>query len=215
MFRISLDWRPPLPDDVAAMAIHLDELEQHHHTMIRRKRRLRRLLRKLPRRSNLARYPILKWFAHHARKAPFLWSFKRQHVMASLYLGSVLAFLPLYGIQGLLAFGAALLGRGNLTVMVALQFITNPLTILPIYGFTGWVGLRTMEFVGVGEQMHVALQTTHALFIGGVIVGLLFAVVSDLVWRLLAWEARIFRERLAQLRERHRHAEKERSRQRP
>lgn len=195
------------------MANRDDELEQHHTTMIRRKRRLRRLLRRLPRRANLQRYPVLKWFAHHARKAPFLWSFKRQNVMASLYLGSVLAFLPLYGIQALLAFAAAMLARGNLTVMIALQFVTNPLTILPIYGLTGWVGLRTMALLGVGEQMHVALQTTHALFIGGVIVGLLFAVASDAVWRLLAWEARIFRDRMAKLRERHRQAESERSRQ--
>ena len=183
------------------MAYPTDDFERQHSAMLRRKRRLRRVLRKLPRRANLARYPVLKWFARHAQKAPFLWSFKRQNVMASLYLGSVLAFLPLYGIQVLLAFGAALLVRGNLTVMVALQFVTNPLTVIPIYGLTSWLGVRLMEWMGIGEQLHVALRATHGLFIGGVIVGLAFACVADLTWRLLAWEARVFRERLAQLRQ--------------
>ena len=185
-----------------SMAPPTDDFERHHRALLRRKRRLRRVLRKLPRKANLARYPVLKWFAHHAKKAPFLWSFRRQNVIASLYLGSVLAFLPLYGIQALLAFVAALLVRGNLTVMVALQFVTNPLTIIPIYGLTGWLGVTLMDWLGIGEQMHVALRATHGLFIGGVIVGLAFACVADLTWRLLAWEARVFRERLAQLRQR-------------
>lgn len=184
------------------MAPPIDDFERHHLALLRRKARLRRVLRKLPRRANLARYPVLKWFAKHAKKAPFLWSFKRQNVIASLYVGSVLAFLPLYGIQALLAFVAALLVRGNLTVMVALQFVTNPLTIIPIYGLTGWVGVRMMDWMGIGEHLHVALRTTHALFIGGVVVGLAFACVADLVWRLLAWEARLFRERLSLLHQR-------------
>lgn len=184
------------------MAPPTDDLERHHRALLRRKRRLRRVLRKLPRRANLARYPVLKWFARHAKKAPFLWSFKRQNILPSLYVGSVLAFLPLYGIQAVLAFVAALLVRGNLTVMVALQFVTNPLTILPIYGLTGWLGVRLMDSMGIGEHLHVALRATHGLFIGGVVVGLAFACVADLAWRLLAWEARVFRERLAHLRQR-------------
>lgn len=183
-----------------------DDFERQHRAMLLRKRRLRRVLKRLPRRANLARYPVLKRFAQYARKAPFLWSFRQPHVISSLYVGSVLAFLPLYGIQALLAFAAALMVRGNLTVMVALQFITNPLTAAPIYAFTRWVGVKIMGLLGVGDTMHVALQWTHALFIGGVVVGLGFALLAHATWRLLAWEARVFRERLAHLRERRRQA---------
>ncbi|MGL6290890.1 MAG: DUF2062 domain-containing protein [Silanimonas sp.] len=179
-----------------------DELHRHHAQWLQRRRRLRRMLRPLPRRANLERYPVLKWFAAYARRAGFLWSFKRTNVLPSLYAGSVLAFLPLYGLQILLGFGAALGLRGNLTVMVALQMITNPLTIVPVYGFTAWVGLGAMALVGVGAAWPDALRYTNALFVGGVLVGLGFALLADLTWRLLAWEARVFRARLVELRRR-------------
>lgn len=182
-----------------------DDLHRHHVRWLQRRRTLRRLLRPLPRRANLTRYPVLKWFAAQARRAAFLWSFKRQNVVPSLYAGSVLAFLPLYGLQILLGLGLALGLRGNLTVMVALQMITNPLTIVPVYGLTAWVGLRAMGFAGIGAGWPDALRYTHALFVGGVLVGLGFAVLADLTWRVMAWEARMFRRRLDALR-RHRDA---------
>lgn len=179
-----------------------DDLHRHQTEWFRRRQRLRRILRPLPRRANLSRYPVLKWFARHAQRAAFLWSFKRANVIPSLYVGSVLAFLPLYGLQLPLAFGAALGVRGNLTVMAALQFITNPLTIVPVYGFTAWVGLGAMAFAGIGDAWPDALRYTNALFVGGVLVGLGFALLADLTWRLLAWEARVFQRRLAELRRR-------------
>lgn len=172
-----------------------DEFDRHHRNLLGRRRWLRRLLRPLPRRTNLRRYPVLKWFAHFANKAPFLWSFKRQHVLMSLYVGCVLAFLPLYGIQFVLAFAAALLVRGNLTVMVGVQFITNPFTIVPIYGFTGWLGFVVMNTLGIGEEMGRAMRVTHALFIGGAATGLAVALLADMFWRFAAWEARVFKRR--------------------
>ena len=183
----------------------IDDWHRHHAQWLQRRKRLRRLLRPLPRRANLTRYPVLKWFAAHAKRAAFLWSFKRTNVLPSLYVGSVLAFLPLYGLQIVLGFGAALGLRGNLTVMIALQMITNPLTIVPVYGFTAWVGLGAMALAGIGAGWPDALRYTNALFVGGVIVGLAFALLADLTWRLLAWEARQFRQRLDALR-RHRAA---------
>ena len=165
-----------------------------------RRTRLRRLLRPLPRRSNLHRYPVIKWFAEHARRHPFLWSFKRAQVLPALYVGSVISLAPIYGIQIVLAFAAALIFRANLTVMVALQFLTNPFTVVPIYAATGWLGATLMRYFGVGSDWPTALFYTNALFIGGIVVGLLFAFVADLTWRALAWEARRFKDRLQQLR---------------
>lgn len=180
-----------------------EELDRHHLLWLQRRRRLRRLLRPLPRRANLSRYPVLKWFSKYAAKASFLWSFKRSNILPALYVGSVLAFLPLYGVQALLAFGAALLFRANLTVMVGLQFITNPFTIAPIYAFTGWLGVKLMHLVGVGEHLEPALRFAQGLFVGGVVVGLATALLADLAWRLLAWEAAVFQRKLQELRQRH------------
>ena len=184
-----------------------DESErQQHQNWLQRRRRLRRLLKPLPRRATLGRYPVLKWFERPARRAAFLWSFRRRNVMVSVYAGSVLAFLPVYGLQILLGLGLALLLRGNLTVMVGLQMIVNPLTIVPIYGFTAWVGLLALRAAGVDYADSPALRYTAALVLGGVLVGLAFAVLADLTWRALAWEARRFRERRARAARPHRDA---------
>lgn len=177
------------------------EFERHRREEISRKRRIRRLLRPLPRRANLARYPVIKWFRDIARKAPFLWSFKKRYVVPALYGGSILAFLPLYGFQFLIAVGAALALRANLTVTVALQFITNPLTILPIYGFTGWVGVKLMNLAGVGTELGGAFRIANGLFLGGLAVGLGVAILLHIAYRLLLWEARRFKAHGQKLRQ--------------
>jgi uncharacterized protein len=175
------------------------EYERQLRLWLLRRSRLRRLLRPLPRRGNLHRYPIINWFAEHARRRPFLWSFKRSQVLPALYWGSVISLLPLYGVQLLIAFAAALLFRANLTIIVALQFITNPLTVVPIYAATGWVGASLMRLVHAGEHLPTALFYANALFVGGVVVGLIVALLADISWRLIAWEARHFKARLARL----------------
>lgn len=187
---------------------------RHHPLYLQwllRRRRLRRLLRPLPRRANVARYPVIKWFASYAKRAPFLWSFKRAQVLPALYVGSILSFLPIYGVQFGLAFAAAFFLRANLTVMVGLQLITNPLTIVPIYGFTGWVGVTLMGMLGLGEQLGPVMRGAHGLFLGGAVVGFAFAVLADVAWRFLAWEARLFGAKLAALRAHHAQADKDRS----
>ncbi len=184
------------------------EFDAHLRELLRRRRWLRRLLRPLPRRANVHRYPVIKWFGERARRFPFLWSFKRANVLPALYGGMVLSLLPLYGFQLLLAFGLALMLRANLTITVALQFITNPLTIVPIYGATTLIGARLMEWAGVGEEMPKALFYANALFVGGVAAGLALALVADLLWRFAAWEAKAFRAKFHALRERaHQHAQ--------
>lgn len=176
------------------------ELERHQHEHRARLRRLRRFLRPLPRRGNVARYPIIKWFANAARSRPYLWSFRRAHVIPALYIGSVLSMLPLYGIQLPLAFAASLLARGNLTVMAALQFITNPLTVGPIYWANYLVGAWLIDLTGMGIGHDTLGTKINALFIGGAILGLGVAVLVDLLWRFFAWEAGRFRERMERLR---------------
>lgn len=185
------------------------EHDRHLRELIRRRRFARRLLRPLPRRANVARYPVIKWFAKHASKRPFLWSFKREHVLPALYGGAILAFLPLFGVQFLAAFGAALLLRCNLTITVGLQFITNPFTLLPIYGFTGYVGNSVMRMLGLGGELGFLLGGANALVVGGIIVGVSVALLADIAWRIAAWEARRFRARMAQLEAMRRHDEEQ------
>ncbi len=176
------------------------EFDAKLRQLLRRRRWIRRLLRPLPRRANVHRYPVIRWFAGRAKRYPFLWSFGRANVLPALYGGMVLSLLPLYGFQFLLAFGLALLLRANLTIIVALQFITNPFTIVPIYGATTLLGVKLMTWAGVAPDMPKALFYANALFVGGVVAGLVCAAIADLAWRLAAWEARVFRSKLDALR---------------
>jgi uncharacterized protein (DUF2062 family) len=189
------------PEDAGAIA---DDLLRHEARLVARTRRMRWLLRRLPTRSNVARYPFLRRFAAVARARPHLWSFRRSSVLPSLYVGSVLAMLPLYGAQLPLALGAALLFRGNLTVMVALQFITNPLTIGPIYLANYVVGAQMLALLGLraGDGTLGVHHKIVATFLGGAALGLGVAVLADLAWRVAAWEVRAFRRRLRELRAR-------------
>jgi len=178
-----------------------------HRQWLARRRRLRRWLRPLPRRANVARYPIIKWFAEAARKRPYLWSFKRTHVAASLYAGSVLALMPVYGLQVALALALAIVVRGNLTVMVALQMITNPLTMGPIYYGTHKLGRWLIDAVGFGDGATSWGTNVNALVLGGILGGLALALVVDVLWRVMAWESRRFKSQLhaLHLRMRYRH----------
>jgi len=193
-----------------------DELDRHHRTLSQRRGWLRRLLRPLPRRANVRRYPVIKWFAELARRLPFLWSFRRRHVLPALYVGSVVSFLPVYGIQFGIAFALALLLRANVTILLGLQLLTNPFTLVPAYFLTYRVGLATLMALDLSEPtpwqacfstvLHgshaVSLGTClYAFILGGVIVGLAFALLAHLAWLFAAWEVRRVRARIAWLRE--------------
>lgn len=176
---------------------------EHYRRQARlRFRRVKRFLKPLPRRTNVARYPVIKWFAEAARARPFLWSFKKQHVIAAFYAGSVVALLPLWGMQLLLAFFAALLARANLAITVSLQFITNPLTIAPIYYLTYKVGMWVIDKTGLMHGPSAMGTRINALFIGGVVLGLAVAVLLDLLYRFALWETEVFKRRFSRSRRR-------------
>jgi uncharacterized protein (DUF2062 family) len=160
-----------------------------------RRKRLKRVLRMLPRRANVGTYPVIRRFADAARSRPYLWSFKREHLWPALYVGSVLAFMPTYGLQIFVALLAAMVVRANLTVMVALQMIANPLTLAPLYLMTHTVGQWLIEHIGYGAVDAGVASSVNALVLGGIVVGFATAVLLDLVWRLLAWESRRFAQR--------------------
>ncbi len=105
------------------------ETEAQKQARYRRIRYLKRILRPMPRRYNLHKYPILKWFAASARKRDYLWSLRDSNMIRAIYIGWFIAFIPVYGLQMILAFVFCFLLKANCLVAMALQWITNPLTI--------------------------------------------------------------------------------------
>jgi len=170
---------------------------------LRRRKRLRWILRMLPRRANVGRYPVIRRFAEAARRRPYLWSFKRANVLPALYVGSVLAFMPTYGLQVLLGLLAAFVVRANLTIMIGLQMLTNPLTAAPVYLVTHAIGQWLIERTGYGAAQAGIGSSVNALILGGLVVGVVVAVLLDLAWRFLAWEAERFLRRYREWHARH------------
>lgn len=165
-----------------AMPPNPPELSELARRRLDRLRRVRRLMRPLPRRSNLGRYPILKYFAGPARRMPFLWSYRPEHVRPALYIGSILTLLPLIGVQLVLALAACVLLRGNLPITAALQLISNPLTAAPLYGLTYAVGAPFTEWLLPAAG--AAWRIPTALGLGAVLLGLVLAGAIHLVWEL-------------------------------
>lgn len=173
-------------------------------TRFKRIRRIKRLLRHLPRRSNVHNYPVLKWFSETAYKRAYLWSFKNQYVCAALFLGIWVSLLPIVGIQMIVVFLLAVLLRANLPIAVALQWISNPLTMGPLYFADYKVGMDFLELLGVDyphnqllspdydwskfsfKELLRLVDTFPPMFVGGSILGIFLGVVAVFLYKSIA-----------------------------
>ncbi|MGB0372517.1 MAG: DUF2062 domain-containing protein [Opitutales bacterium] len=118
----------------------------------KRIRQVKAILRYLPRRASLHRYPVIKWFHKSALKRAYLWSFKTEYVANAIFWGCILAFLPIVGIQIFTAFFLAVFVRGNLPVMIGLQWISNPGTMVPIYFASYKIGDVLFRLIGARPE---------------------------------------------------------------
>lgn len=128
-----------------------ERLRKKYYTGVRR---TKYFLRYMPRRSNINRYPVLKWFAQSARKRDYLWSFRTTAVTPAFYIGWILTLLPLIGFQMLVGVILSLAFRANLMIVIGLQWVSNPLTAAPIWAANYLVGnaiLRTFISTPVPE----------------------------------------------------------------
>ena len=160
---------------------------EHRARVHSRIRRAKQILRPLPRRANLHRWPVLKWFAKAARKSPYLWRFGEREVRLAIYLGSIISFLPIFGAQFVIAFFVALAVRANLLVIMAVQLVTNVFTAVPIYMFTALVGKWIVELLGLPSMHPGILRGTYNATIGGIVVGLVFGLIVDIVFRFFVF----------------------------
>jgi uncharacterized protein (DUF2062 family) len=190
---------------------------------LRRERvaRVKRLMRWLPRRATVHRYPFIGWFADSVRKRSFLWSFRTRSAVPAIYAGCILAFTPIYGIQVPLALLLAFLIRANLPILTGLQFITNPVTVLPIYFAAFAIGRVFLQLFGL-ECPHLSVEEFRLIFeaavrlelkhslgyvlqvggittVGGWMMGLFSAAILGMVYRFSAYEVAKTYKRLQEL----------------
>jgi uncharacterized protein (DUF2062 family) len=181
----------------------------------RRIRFIKKLFKYVPRRDNIHRYPILKYFAGAARKRTDLWSFRTMEVVPALYAGWILTLMPVMSIQIAIAGILSFLFRANIMILVVLQFISTPFTV-PFLWYIAYkvgaffvsklgteevraikqsyeqVGFEKMsDFFTYGEQCMRWFFTTT---LGGVILGVIIGHLSALAYKYFANRYRIERD---------------------
>ncbi len=186
----------------------------------------KRFLRYVPRRTTVHKYPGLKWAKDIAKNRMYLWSFRYREVAPALYVGTIISLLPVFGVQIPLALAFALILRANLPVFVALQFITNWFTIVPIYYICYEIGRWSLKFFDIhvetltlnelrlfmdnlaafhwSENSRFLVRVFAVTSLGGVILGSFLGTVFDMIYRFLAWRTKIVWERVTLIRERRR-----------
>ncbi len=129
----------------------------------------------------------------------------------------LVAFLPLVGFQTVIAISVAALLRANKAVCVPIVWITNPLTLWPIYGACLALGRLVMPSANAGSQadvaslgqvemnilaleswkrlLHLLVSLGLELWIGCLLVGVFLGIMSYLSAR---WGVSTYRERRRQ-----------------
>ena len=187
------------------MSPHEDHLRKERFARIRR---VKRLLRPLPRKATIHRYPVLKLFAEKARKRAYLWSFRASEVVPALYAGWILTLLPLLGFQFVLGFLLAFGLRANLMVIIGLQLLSNIVTASFIYYITYHVGdFFLSAFInhhssidpsmaeaylegGSNWSAEKVLYLFKATSLGAIILGYFAAFISSFIYQFMAKRAR-------------------------
>jgi uncharacterized protein (DUF2062 family) len=123
-----------------------------------------------------------------------LWGIRRKTVVPAVAWGVFVAFLPVPGHVVVAVLGALVL-RCNIPVAALATFVSNPLTIGPMFYFSYRVGAKLLGVQPVPFSIELSfnwLQTTFAsiwqpLLLGSILVGsvcsLIAYVLLDVFWR--------------------------------
>lgn len=121
----------------------------------------------LPKPEELRKNKVIAVFAPFLADAR-LWHLNRNSLMRAIFVGVMCAFFPLPG-QMPLALMGALAFRANIPMSIALTWLTNPLTALPVYWFAYLVGATLLgePTIGLRAVGVMLTDTTVWLFHNG------------------------------------------------
>ncbi len=124
-----------------------------------------------------------------------LWAIRRQSVVPAFSVGLFVAFLPFPG-HTLMGALAALPLRINIPVAALSTWVSNPLTMGPLYYFAYRLGVflldvrpRPFEFeLSLDWVTHTFVNIWQPMLLGSVLLGSLAALIGyvalDFLWRL-------------------------------
>ena len=160
----------------------------------------KKLIKKyMPDHKVIAEHKHLQFFGHLLH-SPRLWHFNRHSVSGAFAVGLFCAFIPV-PFQMVIAAAVARVVNVNLPLSVALVWVSNPITMPPLfyaaYKFGAWVlGVQTSEFQFQlsGEWLLEKLSEIWEPFLLGCFVfGVFSALISYALIRIL-WRHHIIKE---------------------
>jgi uncharacterized protein (DUF2062 family) len=122
------------------------------------------------------------WLLH-----PNCWSFKPGPSALGIGVALFIAWTPTIGIQVALTLVACCLLRANIPLAVLIPWISNPVTVVPIFAANLWVGLLVtgqdfpwgkVDYGDPAAFFELVASFVGPLWIGSVIVGLIVGVVG-------------------------------------
>lgn len=123
---------------------------------------MKKLLKRYsPNSDELKNHKYLSWFGKYLNNAS-LWNFNRKSISKAFAVGLFCAFIPV-PFQMLLAAPSAIIFSANLPVAVALVWITNPLTIPPIFYACYKLGAWILG-VGIKQNFVMSLEYVWQVF---------------------------------------------------
>lgn len=139
----------------------------------------------MPDQHKLRAHPSLRWLGEHLHD-PNLWHLTRKSVSRAFLVGVFCAFLPIPG-QMLVAAVLALFLAGNLAISIGLVWLTNPITIPPIFYFTYRIGAWLLDsHIRKDISFHWDLATIQSeiaaiwwpLLLGSLLTGIVLSLLS-------------------------------------
>ena len=159
---------------------------------------MRRLLRKvIPGKREIRGHTFLRRVFGQPLLNPDLWHLSRNSVAWAMSIGLFMAWVPV-PFQMVLAAGAALLMRCNLPVAVAMVWVSNPVTMAPLYFSAHRLGGWMLDRPPGDFRIELSLRwlfeelgkVWEPLLLGCFVLGLASAVLGQILIRLV-WRAHI------------------------
>ena len=126
---------------------------------------------------------------------PNLWHLNRRSVSKAFTIGLFITYIPFLGHMFLAAL-CAVIFRANLPISVALVWVVNPLTMIPMFGLAYIVGamLLGQSWDGLDFSSLAVLQEMWQPFVLGCFVcGAFLAVLGNIAVRVF-WRMRVVKK---------------------
>lgn len=159
----------------------------------------RKIIKKIiPHPSRILHNPVIKKLGPKLQD-PGIWHINRRSVSGAVAVGLFCAFMPI-PFQMLLAAAGAILFRVNILISVPMVWISNPVTITPLFYFCYQVGAWILHTdpsnfnfeLSVNWLLHELHHIWQPFLLGCLIVALASAVSGfitiRIIWRLLLWK---------------------------